>query len=179
MILLNRLEMKKFIQSLSADEASQVLKTLLDNNPDLTKTIYDISIRVAGDVDADEIMDEVYYALDSLDVDDLSSRSGRTRHGYVEPCDAAWEMFEEAMTPFVNEMKKNQQRSLPALAKTYCIGIIKGLLMYEQESCSDLKDWVTDAPGEYIDTVVEEWKKGNPSNEDIAEVMSVVKGGKS
>ena len=177
--MLNRSEMKRFIQSLNTDEASQVLKTLLDNNPDLTKNIYGIAMKVTGDVNADEIMDEVYYALDSLHVDDLSSRSGRTRHGYVEPCDAAWEMFEEAITPFINEMKKNQQRSLPALAKTYCIGIIKGLLMYEQESCSDLKDWVTDAPGEHVDTVVEEWKKGNPGNEDIAEVMSVMKGGQS
>jgi hypothetical protein len=86
---------------------------------------------------------------------------------------------EEALQPFIDEMKKNQQRALPAVAKAYCIGIIKGLWAYEEESCSDFKDWVTDAPGEYVDTVVEEWKKGNPNDKDIAEVMSIVKGGSS
>jgi hypothetical protein len=33
-----------------------------------------------------------------------------------------------------------------------------------------------DAPGEYIDTVIEEWKKGNPSNEDIADIMNIARG---
>jgi len=74
-------------------------------------------------------------------------------------------------------MKKNQQRALPAAAKAYCIGIIKGLMRYEEESRSDFSEWVTDAPGEYIYTVVGEWKKGNPSNEYISEVMGIAEGG--
>jgi hypothetical protein len=40
-------------------------------------------------------------------------------------------------------------------------------------------NWVEDAPGDFVDTVVEEWKKGNPNNCDIAEVMSIVKGDRS
>ena len=171
---MNSSEMKKFIESLNEHETSQVLKALLDSNPNLTKKIYDIAIKVVGDVDADEIMDEVYYALDGLDVDVLYSRSGKTRYGYVEPCDAAWEMFEEAITPFIDEMKKNQQRSLPEMAKTYCIGIIKGLWEFEKESNSDFKDWATDASGQFVDNVFEAWKKGKPSDEDIADVMSII-----
>ena len=177
--MMNSSKMEIFIQSLNAEEASQVLKILLKDNPDLIKKVYDIAMIVTGDVDVDEIMDEVFYELDALDVDDLYSRSGKTRYGYVEPHDESWEMFEEALQPFIDEMKKNQQRALPVLAKTYCIGIIKGLMMYEKESSSDFADWVTDAPGEYVDTVIKEWKKGDPSNEDIAEVMSIAKGGQS
>jgi len=107
----------------------------------------------------------------------MSGRSGRTQYGYVDPGDAAWEMFEEALNPFIDEMKKNQKRALPAVAKAYCIGIIKGLWRFDEESISDFKDWVTDAPGEYVDTVFDEWKKGDPSDEDIAEVMGFVEGG--
>ena len=55
------------------------------------------------------------------------------------------------------------------------IGIIRGLQKYEEESSSDFAGWVEDAPGEYIETVVEEWKKSNPSEEDIAEIMSIVR----
>jgi hypothetical protein len=174
-IELNRSAMRKFIGGLSADEASQVLKNLIDDDPGLTKTIYDIAMKVAVNVDADEIMEEVFCELDRLGIEDLNGRSGRTRYGYVEPYDAAWEIFEETMTPFVDEMTKNQQRGLSSAAKTYCVGIVKGLWKYEKESISDFKDWVTDAPGEYIDTIVKEWKKGKPDDADIAEVMSAAK----
>ncbi|MDR1204118.1 MAG: hypothetical protein LBL26_01355 [Peptococcaceae bacterium] len=50
---------------------------------------------------------------------------------------------------------------------------------YKEESSSDLKDWVPDAPGEYVDTVVEEWKKGNPDDADVDEVMSFVEADRS
>jgi hypothetical protein len=169
--------MIKFIRSLNADEALQALKLLLDGNPDLLKKIYDCAIKVTAAVDTDEIADDVFRSLDNLDYDDLNGRAGRTRHGYVAPDQAAWDLFEEALNPFIDEMVKNHKRALPAVAKTYCVGIVKGLQMYEKGSCSDLSDWLQDAPGEYIDTVIDEWKKGNPGNDDIADVMNVVKGG--
>jgi hypothetical protein len=175
MIWLNRSKMKSFLQSLNSDEASQVLRTLLDDNPELMKKAYDIAMKAAGDVDTGTIMDEVYYELNALDVDELYEHSGKTRYGYVDPYDKAWEMFEDALSPFIDEMTKSQQRALPATAKSHCIGIIKGLLRFEKESNTDFKDWVTDAAGDYVVTVVKEWKKGNPSDDDVAEVMSIVK----
>jgi len=172
-------KMKNFLKSLSSDEAAQVLQTLLDDNPELIKKAYDIAVKAAGNVDAEDIMHDVYSELDALDVDDLNGRAGRTRYGYVEPHDAAYEIFEEAITPFINEMTKNHKRGLPEAAKQHCIGIIKGLWLYDEESISDLKDWIPDAAGDYVFSVIEEWKKGNPSNEDIAEVMSIVDAGPS
>jgi hypothetical protein len=109
-------------------------------------------------------------------LDDLNGRAGRTRYGYVEPSEAAWELFEEALDPFIDEMKKNHKRGLPAAAKSHCIGIIKGLWAYQESSTSDFVDWVVDAPCEFVDIVVEEWKKGNPASEDIAEIMSIARG---
>ena len=97
----------------------------------------------------------------------------------VEPDQAAWDLFGEALAPFFDEMAKNGKRALPAAAKAYCIGIIKGLQMYGKGSRSDLSEWLQDAPGEYIDAVFYEWKKGGPNNDDIAEVMGVVEGDRS
>ena len=171
---MNRSEMKKCIKSLDADEAARVLNDLLDNNPDLMKKAYDTVMKIAGDVNADVIMDEVFNTLNGLD--DISSRCGRTRYGYVEPSEAAWEMFGEAVNPFIDEMKKAQKRALPAAAKAHCIGIIRGLWKFEEEATTDFADWVEDAPGEYVDAVVKEWKKGKPCKKDIAEVMSIAKG---
>jgi hypothetical protein len=169
--------MIRLINSLNTDQASKVLTSLLEDDPLLTKKIYGVALKVASNVDTDAIEDKVFHALDMLDMDDLNGRAGRTRYGYVEPAEAAWELFEEALNPFIDEMKKNQKRALPAVAKAHCIGIVKGLWRYKEGASSDLSDWLTDAPGEYIDTVVEEWKKGNPDNDDIAEVMRIAKGG--
>ena len=176
---MNRAGMEKFIRSLSADEAARVLKEMLDDDLSLMKKVYETAVKVAGDVNADAITNKVFSRLNSLDVDDLNGRAGRTRYGYVEPTDAAWELFEEALDPFIDEMKKNQERGLSAAAKAHCIGIIRGLRRYEEGSSSDLADWVEDAPGEYIETVVDEWKKGNPASGDIAEVMSIALGDQS
>ena len=171
--------MKKFIRSLNEDEAFRVLNNLLDDIPDLVKTVYDIALKVVDEVEPDEIMDEVFCTLNALDMDDLSGRSGRTRYGYIEPCDAAFEIFEEALQPFIDEMKKNYKRAMPAVAKAYCIGIVKGLWKYENEATSDFSGWVEDAPDICVDHVVAEWKKGNPNSEDIAEVACVVENGRS
>jgi hypothetical protein len=178
-IWLKRSDMKKFVQSLSADEAARVLSDLLESDPTLLRKAHDFAMRVTEDVDADAIMNRVFNGLDSLELDDLSGRAGRTRYGYVDPGDAAWELFEEVLDPFIEEMKKNQKRSLPAVAKAHCIGIIKGIWRYDKESTSDFAGWVEDAPGEYVDTVIDEWKKGNPTSEDIAEVMSIAWGNQS
>jgi len=44
-----------------------------------------------------------------------------------------------------------------------------------EESNSEFSDWVQDAPGDYKDVVLEEFKKGNPSEEDIAQVNKLMK----
>ena len=137
-----------------------------------------MSLKVAGNVDGETVRDQAFSALDSLGMDDMNGRAGRTRYGYTEPDEAAWELFEEALAPFIEEMKKNQHRALPATAKAYCIGMIKGLLLFREKSISDLRDWLEDAPGEYIDNVVEEWKKGNPDDGDTMEIMDIAKGGR-
>jgi hypothetical protein len=171
--------MTKFIQTLSADEAALVLRDMLDNDPMLLKQTYETAVKIAGNINADDIMNDVFCSLNSLDEDTLSGRSGRTQYGYVDPGDAAWEMFEEELDTFIDEMNKNQKRGLPGAAKIYCIGIIKGLMQYDKESSSIFYDWVQDAPGEYVDTVIDEWRKGKPTDEDIAEVMRIVRGDQS
>jgi len=54
------------------------------------------------------------------------------------------------LEPFIKEMKKNQQRGLPAIAKAYCIGLIKGLWRFYEELISDFPDWVINMPGNVL-----------------------------
>jgi hypothetical protein len=163
-----------FIKTLNSDEASYVLRKLLENKPELISVAHEIAMKAASNIDVDEIMEDVFYELDALDVDDLYSRSGKQRHGYKEPYDEAWEMFVEAIQPFIDEMNKNHICGLVSVSKTYCIGIVKGLLKYENDSFSEFKDWATDAPLEYIDRILDEWKKNVICEDEINDVKLAV-----
>jgi len=174
----NHSKKQKIIQSLNPDDAFTVLMLLLKENPDLEDRIYQISMRILTNVDSDDIMLDVYSELNMLDVDDLYNSSGRTRYGYVEPSEEAWNMFQDALEPFIDEMKKYQKRNMPIVAKEFCIGIIKGLRKFENESTSDFKDWAVDAPEESVENVFDEWKTGQPSKEHIDEISQIIKEGR-
>lgn len=113
--------------------------------------------------------------MDQLEVEELWDRSGNTRYGYVDPSEEAWVMFEEALTTFVDEMKKYQKLGMLLEAKNYCIGIIKGIQEFERESKSEFKDWAIDAPAEYIVRIMKEWKVAHLDSKDIAEVEGIVR----
>ena len=56
-----------------------------------------------------------------------------------------------------------------------CMGIIKGLYQFEQESQNDFVDWAVDMPAEYATSVLEEWKAGGQKKEDLLEVEQFIK----
>jgi len=173
---MERPEMVRFVRDLSPGEASRVLNSILEAIPDITEKAYSVALEVACEVDADDVMFDVFFALDSLTVDVLNGRAGSTRYGYVEAAQAAVEIFNETVDPFVDEMIRNRGRGLLFVTKTHCIGIVKGLLKYIGESGSDFKEWVLCDAREYVYTVVAEWMKGNPCIEDIDEVTRIMEG---
>jgi len=175
--LLELSEMMGFIRNLSPYEASRVLNGLLDISPDLAGKVYGIALTVACDVDADDIMGDVFFELDTLTVDVLNGRAGSTRYGYVEPAQAAGEIFDETMDPFIGEMVRNRERGLHSIAKAYCFGIIKGLRMYIRESKSDFKEWISHDARVYVHVVVADWLEGRINGEDEDEVMGFVEDG--
>ena len=59
--------------------------------------IKNLTIGGLKDVYSTVIADEVFYELDSLEVEDVWDQSGSTRYGYVDPNEKAWEMLEDAI----------------------------------------------------------------------------------
>ena len=145
----------------------------------MEKKIYQMAVQILDEVSIEDVAYDVCDALDGLEVEELWARSGKTRYGYTEPSEESWVMIEEAIYPFLAEMKKYQKISMPLLAKKYCIGIIKGIQEYDEESMSEFKDWAVDAPGEFVENVFNEWKNGEPEADDIAEVRKLIDAGYS
>ena len=161
--------------AISADDAYQILQKLANENPVVAKRIEEIAEVSLRGVDIEDVADDVYYDLNSLEVEDVWDNSGSTRDGYVDPTEYAWEMFEEALEPYMEDIKKYQKLSMSVEAKNCCMGILKGIYKFETESTSEYKDWAVDAPSGLFEQVLDEWKEGQKSPEDIAEVEEYVK----
>jgi len=87
-------------------------------------------------------------------------------------------MFEEALEPFLDEMQKYQNLSMFAEAKDYCISILKGICKFENDSTSEYKDWTVDAPQDFFEHVLDDWKKGQKGVTNV-ELIAVKKAGRS
>lgn len=59
-----------------------------------------------AEVDAEEIATTVYAELDRLEVEEVWDRTGRPyRYGYLDPGEAAYQMMEEALDPFISSWR--------------------------------------------------------------------------
>ena len=122
------------------------------------------------DIDFESISDDVFWALDSIDVHDLWNRSGSTVDGYISPGEMAVEMIEEELEPFQQEIFRLIELGLHQESKLCCMGVLKGLYMYEHNSKSEFKNWASDIPGELFRFLLDEWEERSKKKSDIKEM---------
>ena len=112
-------------------------------------------------IDVDETANDVFFVLDSIDVQDCWDRSGRSRYGYTEPSEAAVELVEEELQPFYDQAKTYRDLGMPEQETTYCKGVILGIYRYEHESKSEFRKWCIDVPIEYAGYLLDTWRERN------------------
>jgi hypothetical protein len=159
------------IENLSPYEAKSILRVLCDHE-DIAKEINDLATATLKNVDADDIAEKIYSDLNCLDEDELFARSGRTRYGYVEPFDVAHEMMEDAVAPYLQKQEEYAKMKMWKEEKIYAIGIIKGLLKYNEEGSSYFLEWSPDSMTELAQYYIYEWQK-TKSIEEVAEIQAV------
>ena len=49
----------------------------------------------------------------------------------------------------------------------YCMGVLKGIYQFKEESNSEIKNWAEDCPSELFNEILDEWQKLN--NDDSLE----------
>lgn len=166
---------QSILDTITPDDAASILKTLAEEDTNIAKRIEQLAMEYLSDVNIEDIADQVYWELNSIDVEDVWDRSGSTRHGYIEPHDMAWQIFEETLEPFLKELKKYQKLSMLDEAKYYCMGILKGIYRFEEKATSEYKDWAVDAPGEYFYMVLDDWKKDCKNLEHLNEMAEFIR----
>ncbi len=125
-------------------------------------------------VDINDICEAVFYELNELDVHELWDRSGTNSDGYTSPEDMSVEMFEEALGPFEQEMKRLLNLKMFHEAKLYCMGILKGLYQYEKDSKSEFKSWAVDVPEEAFGGILSDWAKHKTTDKEKLEMKEFI-----
>ena len=164
----------KIIDQLSHADALSVLRTLADGDERIARRIAKIARDRLSDVDREEIADALYADLDALEVEEVWEQAGPKRHGYVEPTEAAYQMVERVLEPFLDELRKYQKLGMSDESIQLCIGLLMGLYRFEHESASEFKSWATDAPISFAAKVVEAWTMGRPSHAAVVALKEFI-----
>jgi hypothetical protein len=164
----------EIIAHLSPNDALTILKTLAHDDEHLAARIAEIATVHLSDVDPEEVAFELYGELNFLEVEEVWDRAGPTRHGYVDPGEAADQMIEEVIDPYLEELKKYQKLGMKTEANRMCMGLLLGLYQFEHESKSKFKDWAPDAPSGCAWAVVNAWKAGSPTRADVKAVKAFI-----
>lgn len=168
-------EREKILNDISSKYAYEILTRLANEDANISERIKELALEYLVEVDPDDIAENVFYDLDHLQVEDVWDNSGGTRHGYVDPNELASEMFEEAIDPYVEEMRTCLTLLRYEEAALHCQGILKGIYKFEKEATTEFKDWATDDPHTYFIQVFDEWKKGNKNPEHLEEIQTFMK----
>lgn len=165
---------REIIDHLSSTDALTILRTLAADDEQLARRIAELALANLSEVDPEEIAAGLYEELDALEVEEVWDRAGETRHGYVEPGEAADQMIDEVLEPYLEELKKYQELGLSLEARRQCMGLLLGLYQFEHESTSEFKDWAPGSPLIFAESVVDAWKAGSPNRADIAALKTFI-----
>jgi hypothetical protein len=80
--------------------------------------------------------------------------------GYVEPSEAAWEILEETVEPFRDDMKRYLELGREAEALEICKGLVLGCYRLSERAGGDVLEWAPDFPAEAAGHALEVWHFG-------------------
>ena len=166
----------RILESLTGSDALSILRILADRDERLAREIDAVAGDLLGEVDVAGVAANVKDELESLAVDDIFDKSGARREEYVDPGDAAFEMFAEALAPFLQDMEKYRTLGRPEQASACCLGILQGIYDFDKDSSTQYKEWAVDAPKEYFGQVVDAWENIYHGKPPLSKLNSFVRG---
>jgi hypothetical protein len=98
----------------------------------------------------------VLGALLALDLDDLDA--GPRAGGYVEPSEAAWNVIEKVVTPYLHDLGRRVKLGHDDEALEVCRGIVLGLYRAEHRGF-ELLQYAEESPSELAGHAVEIWRR--------------------
>lgn len=148
------------LAALSAAEKATVLDALLAARPDLQGLAETCATRLMSNEDRDAVADDVEYALQSLDIEELNSHAGyQPGRGYVHPVEAADEILDEALASFLHDLERAAALGMTTAAVELAVGILLGLYKCREGGSESLLEYCPDYAAEHAAQVVDRCAK--------------------
>jgi len=159
---------------LSGVQALQVLSMLKQRHPELESEISELSSRVFNDICTEDVAQEVYSALNSLEAHDCWEASGRQWDGgYRDEYEVADEMVSEAFSPFLFQINTFHTTGEFASELAYIQGVLMGLYRFQKEATTDFSDYTEDYPESFATDILGDWSKRHPDDSSSRELLRV------
>lgn len=144
------------LERLEPWEAKQVLRDLVGARPDIAGLAEEIARALLKDVSCEQVAEDVQDAIRSLDFGDLEA--GPEPFGYTEPAEAAWQALEEALQPFVEDLKRRIELGLETEVLEVCKGIVLGLYGLREDDSHELLACAPDFPASAAAEALSAWR---------------------
>jgi hypothetical protein len=167
--------MDDVISKLTAEQAARIVERLGRKGGEIGEAVVTEAMNVLTEIELNEIADDVFDALDSIDLQECWDRSGSTRDGYVSPDEAADEIIDEELHPFFEQIERYHELGMPDQEATYCMGVLSGIYRYERDSQSEFKAWCVDIPNERARLLLDKWQKRNIATAAINTVHKFIR----
>ena len=145
------------LRGLAADEARIVLWKLLDLHPGLQADAEALARALLRDRSCEAIADDVVATLSGLEDDELYQRSGAQSWGYVDSGEAAYEIADDAVKSFLDEIARCVRLELEEEALESLKGLLLGLYRSRDVHNATLEE-LPDFLPECASRAVEVWR---------------------
>jgi hypothetical protein len=161
---------------ITSEQALLVVERLCRKGGAIRDAIIAEAISLLSEFSLDEIADEVFDALDLIDIQDCWDLAGASHDGsYTSPVDAAVDVVEEELQPFFDQVERYHDLGLTEQEATYCRGVLAGIYRFEQESQAEIKGLAEDLPREYAGTLLDDWRKRNTDKAGVEAMEGFVR----
>jgi hypothetical protein len=160
---------------ITSEQALLIVERLCRKGGDVRDAIIAEAMSLLSDFSLDHIADEVFDALDLIDIQDCWDQAGSHRDGYTSPEEAAVDVIEEELQPFFDQVERYHDLAMTAEEATYCKGVVLGIYRFQQDSHAEIKDLAQDLPAEYAGTLLDGWRKRNPDKAGAAAMAAFVR----
>ncbi len=149
----------RILSYLGAEDGKQVLLALVAGHPDLASEVTELVEEVLGRMSLERVADDVLEGIANLEILDMGKRSGRQPFGYVGPGEAAGEMVEEVIEPFVDRIERCVAMGFHEAALELCRGVLLGLYRAERCDATEVGAWIPDGFSEFADAPIAAFRR--------------------
>lgn len=146
--------------ALSASEKATVLDELLATRVELRQLAEGLAVRLLRAEDRAAVADQVAGALQDMDVEELNGHTGyRPGRGYVHPVEAADEILDEVLHPFLGDLERRAALGMAAAATELAMGVLLGLYRCRHAASETVLEYAPDYPAERAADLVDRCTK--------------------